>query len=40
MKTVTRYLFASLAVLAIVLSSNTSLQAQKAAELDKKVDEA
>ena len=40
MRSVTRYLFGSLAVLAIVLSSNTNLKAQKAAELDKKADAA
>jgi len=40
MKSTIRYLMATLAVLAIVVCSNTNLRAQKAAELDKKVDEA
>ena len=40
MKRMTRYLMATLTVLAIVVCCNTNLRAQKAAELDKKVDEA
>ena len=40
MKRITRYLMVTLTVLAIVVCSNTTLKAQKAAELDKKVDEA
>ena len=40
MKMMTRYLVGTLTVLAIVVCSHTNLRAQKAAELDKKVNEA
>ena len=40
MKTITRYSTTALAILAIVVGCSASLQAQKAAELDKKVDQA
>ena len=40
MKRITRYLMVTLTVLTIVVCSNMTLKAQKAAELDKKVDEA
>ena len=40
MKRITRYLMTTLTVLTIIVGSNTNLRAQKAAELDKKVDEA
>ena len=40
MKRMSRYFIVASAVVAIVICSNTSLRAQKAAELDKKVDEA
>ena len=40
MKRITQYSIVSLAIVAIVLCSSANLRAQKAAELDKKVDEA
>ena len=40
MKRITRYLMVTLTVLTIVVCSNTTLKAQKAAELDQKVDQA